>query len=149
MKFKKVKDFAAKRVIGRMAKAVPIGIRNKLGVVDYALVQGNRAQARGEYFKHIDKALNGKASGKEEKEWWIKARKQLFDLVHEKPNEATLFYRKWLETFPDRIERGQVEKQDIKNLKLFKEYIQSCYSNALSLYLSRKQEVFGDGAEKN
>jgi len=137
---RKIKKKMIKMVAG---KSVPERLKKFTTPAEMMLAHGNAWQTKKEYDLQIAKILNRQKTSKREASFWKKTRKRLFNRVYVKPNEATLFYREWLKTFPERVEKNAVNEQDLKNLRLFREYVASCYQNRLGLYFDRKEQVLG------
>jgi len=90
------------------------------------------------WYRHIDKAMEGKATEKDEKHW----KKMLKTFKHELvgvPNPTTAKIMRWLETMPKKIRFGELSKGDKAMLPTFRAYMQSCTENYANLYIEKNK----------
>ena len=135
-RFGKVKDVGVK-AFGKEKKkaAVFLKIAEKMGgkqIVHQAMKQ--------EWYKHIDKALEGKTTSKDYKHWKKMRRKFKKNIVGE-PTQQTQNLLRWLKEFEETVKKDKVISQEDyeKWLPEFREYMQSCEQNAMDLYIVKNK----------
>lgn len=128
-----------RRLKGKIAEKVSAKIiQEKVRQGEFIAVELNKRVQAKKYYDAIKKAKRGKSLSKKDARFWEKTRKALHKNIVGKPNEATLFYRQWLESFPQRVRENKMTKQDKENLGLFRDYIKDSVEHAQELYYTKK-----------
>lgn len=93
------------------------------------------------WYRHIDKALEGKAEFSDEKHWktMLKSfKKQMVGV----PSEETTALIHWLEGFIGRVKREALTEQDTAYwLPEFRSYMEDCEQSAADLYIMKNKLV--------
>jgi len=98
------------------------------------------------YYRHIDKAIEGKCTSRDYKHWRKIAKSFKNEMVGE-PTSETLSFLKWLEGFQNRVKLEAITKDDREKwLPSFRKYMESCEANGFNLYI-QKQGLIEMGGE--
>ncbi len=92
-----------------------------------------------DWYRHIDKAIAGKATSRDEKHWkkmYRTFRKEIVGVASEETNALL----SWLEYFVDRVGIEQIEEEDLQVwLPQFRSYIEGCEKNAVDNYIIKNE----------
>lgn len=93
------------------------------------------------WYRHIDKAIEGKAEFSDAKQWkrMLKTfKKQMVGI----PTEETRQLMHWLEGFIERVKREAVNEEDVARwLPQFRAYMEDCEHSAADLYIMKQKLV--------
>jgi len=101
-----------------------------------------RQSMKRNWYRHIDKAIAGKATERDYKHWKKMAKQFRKELVGV-PNYETTEMLIWLEEFQHRIRGGVIDEEDKAMFPEFKKYMQSCEENAIDNYIIKNKLMEG------
>lgn len=95
------------------------------------------------WYRHIDKAVEGKANSRDEKHWKKMAKTFEKEVVGD-PSPTTLDFLRWLKGMPIKVKNELLTDEDyIKWLPEFREYMEDCEQSAINLYIAKNKLVEG------
>lgn len=103
--------------------------------------QAIKLDMKRQWYRHIDKAIKGKATSRDEKHW-----KRMIRIFKKEvvgiPSQETLELFNWLKVFQKHVKSEQITKEDLETwLPKFREYMESCEKNAVENYIAKEKLV--------
>lgn len=98
-----------------------------------------RQDMRRKWYRHIDKAIDGKTTSADKKHW-KKMRKTFEREIVGEPSPETLQLFAWLQEFEQRVAKNEISLEDTaKWLPQFRVYMESCEKNAMDNYILKNK----------
>jgi len=134
-----------------LSKIREIGQQEKLKAAGLIKVLGENPLGRQiihrtmehEWYRHIEKAMKGRATTSDSCHWQKMEREFRKNIVGEPSVETTeLLY--WLQEFMLRVSNNSIAEKDIEFwLPKFRAYIEDCEKSAVDLYIAKNKLVEG------
>lgn len=92
-----------------------------------------------DWYRHIDKALEGKTIPNDSKQWKKMAKRFKKQIVGV-PTQETEELLAWMQKFAERVKKQTILEEDVKKwLPQFRSYMQDCESNATDNYIIKNK----------
>jgi len=136
LNLRKIKGFGRQRWgVEKRKAATFLKLTDKMPFSKQIIQEVMYQTMKRQWYRHIDKALAGKATPSDAKHWRRMTKKFKKNIVGSSTEETTELLD-WLGVFSARINVSKVTKEDVEKwLPHFKEYMKSCEESAIDNYI--------------